>query len=276
MGATLTILLPAGTPVQQASTHDGKSNGLAAQCGGNESVAALARLHPESFRFFSNEVPDLPGAREEITKYLKLGALGIGEQKFNVECDAAEIDAIAALAAEHGVPVLMHFQYETYNKGYERFYQVLERHPRTTFIGHAQAFWANVDKDHVDQKVLYPKTKVTPGGLTDRYLADYPNLYADMSAGSGLNAMLRDEAHARDFLRRHQDKLLYGSDCSDRIGRGPTCSGWLAINAIRRLAPDKPVERKILFDNARKLFQTVIAEGGTSNSQSDIARRSSS
>ncbi len=32
---------------------------------------------------------------------------------------------------------------------------------------------------------MYPKGPVTPGGLTDRYLSDYPNLYGDLSAGSG-------------------------------------------------------------------------------------------
>jgi predicted TIM-barrel fold metal-dependent hydrolase len=67
--------------------------------------------------------------------------------------------------------------------------------------------------------------------------------------------MMRDEDHARRFLARHQDKLLYGSDCNDRVGRGATCSGWLAIRAIRRLAPDQPAARKILHDNARRLFR---------------------
>ena len=33
--------------------------------------------------------------------------------------------------------------------------------------------------------------------ITDRLLSDYPNMYGDMSAGSGLNALLRDEEHAR-------------------------------------------------------------------------------
>src|SRR5262249_61450840 len=66
---------------------------------------------------------------------------------------------------------------------------------------------------------------------------DYPNMYADMSAGSGLNALLRDEDHARAFLKRQQNKLLYGSDCNDRDGAGEKCSGSQQIAAIRRLAP---------------------------------------
>jgi predicted TIM-barrel fold metal-dependent hydrolase len=254
MGISQTILLPAGTPVDRPSTHDGKSNGLAAKCFGNESCLALARTHPNEFFFFANEVPDLPTAREEISKYLKLGALGIGESKFNLDCDAPEMQALFELAAESRVPILMHVQHETYNKHFERFGAMLEKYPRTTFIGHAQTFWANVDKEHADQTVLYPKTKVTPGGLTDQYLARYPNLYADLSAGSGLNSLLRDEDQARAFLDRHQDKILYGSDCNDLPGRGPTCSGFLAIQAVRRLAPSKAIERKILYENARKLF----------------------
>ena len=102
---------------------------------------------------------------------------------------------------------------------------MLEKYPRVNFIGHAQTWWANIDKNYQDQKVLYPKGPVTPGGLTDRYLADYPNMFGDLSAGSGLNALTRDEDFTRDFLARHQDKLLYGSDCSDLDGAGAKCSG---------------------------------------------------
>ncbi|MNL59314.1 hypothetical protein D3C87_1830290 [compost metagenome] len=131
---------------------------------------------------------------------------------------------------------------------------MLEKYPKVNFIGHAQTWWANIDKDHTDQSVLYPKTKVTPGGLTDRLLSDYPNMFGDMSAGSGLLSMTRDEDHAREFLTRHQEKLLYGSDCDDHIGSGEKCQGAQTIAEIRKLAGSKKIERKILYDNAKKLF----------------------
>lgn len=254
MGITTSILLPAGKPVERESTHNGKSNGLAAGTGGNETVMAMAKEYPGEFVFFANEVPDLPEARAEIEKYLKLGAKGIGEQKFNVDCDSSHMQKIAELAQEYGVPVLMHFQHETYNKGIERFYKMLEKYPKVNFIGHAQTWWGNIDKNH-DQKVLYPMGKVTPGGITDRYLSDYANMYCDMSAGSGLGALLRDEEHTRSFLERHQNKLLLGTDCTDTIGRGPGCQGSQTIAAIRRLAPSKAIERKIFYENAKKLFK---------------------
>ena len=255
MGITTSILLPAGRPVDRPSTHQGKSNGLAAQTGGNETVRALALEFPNEFLFGANEVVDLPEARAEIEKFLKLGAKVIGEQKFGVDCDSPHIHEIARLAQDHNVPVLLHFQHGTYNLGFERFHKVLEKFPKTNFIGHAQTWWANIDKDHADQKVLYPKTKVTAGGMTDRYLREYPNMFGDMSAGSGLNALIRDEEHTRAFLDRHQDKLLYGSDCNDTLGRGPGCQGGQTIAAIRRLAPTKAIERKLLFGNSKKLFR---------------------
>ena len=115
----------------------------------------------------------------------------------------------------------MHWQHTTFNSGFDRFPKMLEKYPKVAFIGHAQTWWANIDKDHQDQSVLYPKTKVAAGGWTDRYLSDYPNLYGDLSAGSGRNALSRDEDHAREFLKRHASKLLFGSDCTDSVGQGP-------------------------------------------------------
>ena len=92
-------------------------------------------------------------------------------------------------------------------------------------------------------------------GITDRLLSDYPNMYGDHSAGSGHNALTRDEDHARGFIERHQDKLLFGSDCIDTIGQGPGCQGAQILAALRRLAPSKAVERKILYENAKRLLK---------------------
>jgi predicted TIM-barrel fold metal-dependent hydrolase len=77
----------------------------------------------------------------------------------------------------------------------------------------------------------------------------------DLSAGSGLNAFKRDEDYAREFIRRHQDKLLYGSDCNDQDGHGSKCSGAGMIAAIRRLSPTKDIQRKLLYKNAKRVFR---------------------
>jgi predicted TIM-barrel fold metal-dependent hydrolase len=243
MGVTRTVLLPAGSKY-----------GLAVGAGGNDTVLAFARKLPGEYVFFANELPDINETRSVLEKYLKLGAIGIGEQKFPVEADSKAIDLVAGIAQHFNVPVLLHFQHETYNLGYERFHRILERHSTVNFIGHAQTFWGNIAQN-LDPSDLYPKGKVAAGGLTDRWLSDYPNLFADMSAGSGLNALLRDEDHAREFLARHQDKLMYGSDCDDRKAGTARCSGVKQIAAIRRLSPNREIERKILYGNAARVLK---------------------
>src|SRR5207302_3323738 len=186
-------------------------------------------------------LPDIPEARPVIVRYLKMGAIGIGEQKFLVDADSPHIDLMAQIAGEYGVPVLMHFEHGNYNLGIEKFARVLERHRRVNFIGHAQTWWGNIDRNHT-QTEMYPKTPVAPGGITDRLLSDYPNMYGDLSAGSGLNFWKRDEDHAKAFIERHQDKLMYGTDCNDTIGRGLGCDGAQIQAYVRRLSPSKKIE----------------------------------
>jgi predicted TIM-barrel fold metal-dependent hydrolase len=243
MGIGMTVLLPAGSKF-----------GLAAEAYGNDSCVELARRYPKQYVFFANELPDIPETRKVIEKYLKLGAKGIGEQKFHVDSDSKPMRLIADIARHHGVPVLMHFQHDTYNLAIERFENLVKAYPTVNFIGHAQTFWANIDKN-CKQDVLYPKGPVTAGGITDRLMSDYPNVWGDLSAGSGLNALLRDEDHARGFLERHQDRLIYGSDCSDSDGQGAKCSGSQQIATVKRLSPNAAATRKMLNGNAVKLLK---------------------
>ncbi len=243
MGITKTVLLPAG------SRH-----GLEADAWGNDSCLALMKKYPKEYYFFANELPDVDEARPVIEKYLKLGAIGIGEQKYFVDSDSRHIDLIASLAQAYSVPVLLHFQHGKYNMNFARFHKILEKYPTVNFIGHAQTWWGNIDRN-LDQAVLYPKTKVTLGGLSDRWLSDYPNMFGDLSAGSGLNALTRDEDHAREFLKRHQDKLLYGSDCNDTVGVGEKCSGSQQLATLRRLVNDPKIRRKILSQNASRVLK---------------------
>jgi uncharacterized protein len=243
MGVTQTILLPAGSLY-----------GLDANCTGNEAVWNFSLDHPGEYFNFANEVPNLPGARAEIEKYLKRGALGIGEQKFHVDCDSPSLELMAEIAQEFKVPILMHIQHNVYNLHIERMHKTLAKFPRVKFLGHAQTWWSNIDKN-CDQTTMYPTGKVTPGGITDILLTEYPNMYGDLSAGSGLNALNRDPDFTRGFLERHQDKLLYGSDCNDVVGRVPDCQGARTIATVRELAPTKAIERKLLYENAKKMFR---------------------
>lgn len=243
MGVDLTVLLPAGSKY-----------GLAADAYGNDSVVAIAEQYPDEYVYFANELPDIPETREVLEKYLKMGAKGIGEQKYPVECDSEAMQLVFSIAREYQVPVLMHFQHEAYNFGIERFHTILEKFPTVNFIGHAQTWWGNIDKNH-KQEEMYPTTPVTPGGISDRLLSDYANMYGDLSAGSGRNSMARDEEHARGFLDRHQNKLIWASDCSDSVGEGDDCIGATSQALVRRLAPNPEALEKILHRNAERLLK---------------------
>lgn len=226
--------------------------------GGNEECAKLATAHPDQFVLFANADSAADNAVETLTRHLDAGAKGIGEQKFKVPVDGKEMRRIFDLARERRVPVTVHFEHEMYNLGIENFHKILEAYPEVTFLGHAQTWWGNISAD-LDPKNMYPTGPVKPGGLTDRLLADYPNIYGDLSAGSGRNAMTRDEDFARGFVERHQDKLVWGSDCpcpdAKGTGRGDhTCIAVTCLAALRKLAPNNEVYNKLVWGNGAKIL----------------------
>ncbi|HKS95275.1 MAG TPA: amidohydrolase [Terriglobia bacterium] len=186
-------------------------------------------------------------------------AIGIGEEKFHVPVDSPEMDQIYRLAEELDVPVLIHFEHRRYSLGIENLEKVLKRYPRVNFIGHAQTWWGNISAD-LNPLDYYPKGPIKPGGLIDRLLTEYPNLYGDLSAGSGLNAMTRDAEFARGFLDRHYRQLVWGSDCECRDGKGGGtrdgyCIGARCLAALRQLIPDPSKLRRVLYDNGAALLK---------------------
>ena len=68
-----------------------------------------------------------------------------------------------------------------------------------------------------------------------RVLAAYPNLWADLSAGSGYNALTRDPAFGIEFLNRFQDKLLFGTDA---LRHDQTEADVPIVGLMRRLLQD--------------------------------------
>ena len=245
LGVSKTILLPAG-----------RVNGLAAGASGNLHAFRLVHEHPRMFATFANDNVYLPGAIPEIEFFLKKGAIGIGELKDNVECDSQFMQRVAELAREYRVPMLIHFEEGRFNSGFPRFSRLIERFSDVTFIGHASTFWYHMDGAYRPEMGRRPTNRPIPGGLTDRWLKDHPNLYGDLSA-SGAQAMLRDVEFTRDFIIRHQDKLLFATDCFCRAGTAPTggCRGDALLLAFSQSLSDPAIRRKLTFANAQKLFR---------------------
>jgi predicted TIM-barrel fold metal-dependent hydrolase len=243
-------------------------------------VKALQAAAPGRFTWFHSYDVTKPDAEQVLTQAVKDGARGFGEMKFHVAADGPELRRIYALAADLKVPILVHFQEVdhfagegTWSTGFaQTFASVLKAHRRTTFIGHADAFWANVSADYHNE-AAYPAGPIKRGGLTDRWLGEHPNLFGDISANSGNNALSRDAAFTPDFLKRHQDKLLFGSDCSCADGHGGgvsqsnnpaatrmagKCVARETLGVLQRSASSE-VRRKIVWGNVHKLLRIPAA-----------------
>jgi uncharacterized protein len=219
--------------------------------------------------------PAAPGADEAIRKAIGEGAVSVGELKYHVALDSQEMRRVYSICAEMQVPVMLHIQNYPhfagelpYNTGYPQFDRVLRAYPKTNFIGHGDLFWAHISAD-VPSDRGYPAGPVKPGGLTDRFLSDFPNLYADTSANSGNNALSRDTEFSREFIVRHRSKLIFGSDCACEDGKGAgvsqgnnpeasrlagQCVARATLGLLRDLAAPE-VFRQISWENGLKVFR---------------------
>jgi predicted TIM-barrel fold metal-dependent hydrolase len=206
--------------------------------------------------------PAEAGAEQVFRKAIGGGAVLIGELKYPLALASPEMIRVYEIAAELRTPIMMHIENYpgAYNTGYERFDKLLRVYPRTTFIGHGPQFWAHISAE-VPAANGYPAGPVKAGGLTDKWLTEFPNFYADMSANSGRNALARDEDFARDFVARQQEKLIFGSDCSCSDGnggglakgKGPGCIARATLGISKRVCTPE-VFRKIAFANGAKMF----------------------
>jgi uncharacterized protein len=223
---------------------------------------AVAAAYPGRFvRFASIDVTQ-PDAAAHLRSAIANGAIGMGEIKSQVEAAGPEMQRLYALAAELHVPITIHFQevtqpgsQGTYNRGLKKFDAMLKAFPNTKFIGHADAFWANVSADYAED-TSYPTGRIKPGGVTDRLLGDYANLYGDLSANSANNFLNRDADFAAGFLERHQGKLMFGSDCGCPDGRGGTtgrCIARATLTALKKLATPE-VFKKITWENGLRIL----------------------
>ena len=219
--------------------------------------------------------PAAPNASEAFRKAIADGAVSMGELKYHLALDSREMRRVYEIAAERQVPLMMHIQTFPhfpgelpYNTGYERFDQILQAYPKTNFIGHGDLFWAHISAE-VPTDRGYPAGPIQRGGLTDRWLSDFANLYADLSANSGNNALSRDPDFSRDFLVRHQAKLIFGSDCSCTDGNGAgvsqnnnpeasrlagKCVARETLALAKRLTTPE-VFRKITWENGTRVFK---------------------
>ena len=209
-------------------------------------------------RFVPGYAPDprRPDAIDRLQAAIEIyGVRLYGELKVRMMYDDLDALRLYRFCGEKSLPVTVHIDYPLahgrkyprpdwwYGGGFDAFERAVRACPETVFLGHAPGFWAHISGDDQFDKVAYPDGKVAPGGKLLDALRANPNLYCDLSAGSGIRAMSRDPEFAREFLIEFQDRVLYGRDYFDNQHQ----------EFLNGLGLDRAVLDKIYFKNALAL-----------------------
>lgn len=191
------------------------------------------------------------GLKSMLQEWKDAGAKGLGEHKVGLPIDHPKMMALYEQCEELELPVLFHCddQRGTDKPGLPGLEQALKAFPKLPFLGHGPGFWASISGD-VENLGAYPKGKVAPGGALDRLFDAYPNLYGDMSAGSGANAISRDLEFGLAFCIRRADRLMFGTDY---LKPGQPVPQFELFE--QKLALPAEVRAKIERENARKLLK---------------------
>ncbi len=195
------------------------------------------------------------GLVEMLQRYIDRGAKGFGESKPGIPFDDPRNMALFAACGEAGLPVLFHLdnQRNTDKPGLPGLERVLIQNPKTNFIGHGPGWWASISGDATQESLGgYPKGKTVPGGAIDQLMEKYPNIYGELSAGSGANSISRDLEFGREFLIRRQDRIMFGTDF---LAPGQQVPQFELFE--QKLDLPAKVEEKIFRYNARKLLKLL-------------------
>jgi hypothetical protein len=194
----------------------------------------------------------LKGLVEILKRWVDLGARGFGEHKPGVPIDDPRNMTIYAACAELKLPLLFHIdnQRNMDRPGLPGLERAIKEHAGCTFIGHGPGWWASISGDATQADLGgYPKGKVAPGGAIDALMEKYPNIFADLSAGSGEGAIRRDLEFGRQFLIRRQDRVCFGTDF---LSPGQNVPQFDLFE--QKLELPAEVQAKIFRENARKLL----------------------
>lgn len=228
------------------------------------------RAAPDRFVLGYAPDPRRPEAIDQLHAAIELHGVQVcGEIKLRMLFDNPDALRMFRFCGEKGLPVTIHLDYPIptgrsyprtdwwYGGSIDSFERALRSCPNTIFIGHAPGFWAHISGDDEYARVGYPRGPVQPGGRLFDLFRTYPNLYADLSAGSAHTALTRDFSQlfpdrgnrastgtAEPFLLEFQDRLLFGRDSfDDRMQK-----------LLNELELPGMVRRKILHANAEALL----------------------
>jgi uncharacterized protein len=194
--------------------------------------------------------------------FIEHGCRGIGEVTANIPFDDLRVVNMAQQIGARGMCMVFHgtgFEPGTYglqdDPGSPRLERLLREAPKTNLVGHGPGFWAEVAGNLTPAvKMGYPEGLVTVEGSLPRLLRRYPNLYCDISAGSGFGGISRDAEYGVRFLNEFQDRVVFATDVcsSDPTGRMPHLGYLQKLLADGRIG--QGVYDKITGGNAERLL----------------------
>lgn len=231
-----------------------------------ESVLRLAAAHPDRFIPSCGVDPRACGNNPTVDfggimrHYRDLGCRIVGEVGANLHFLDPRVQNFFRGVEAAGLPLTFHVAADEEwlyglvdERGLPELEESLRRFPNLRFLGHSQSFWCEIGTYRTwDERTGFPTGPVVEGRIPE-LMRKYPNLYGDLSAHSGLNALTRDPEYAAKFLTEFQDRLLFGLDICSPVGFVSSLGDFL-----RRLFLDGKIDedvfRKIARDNARKLL----------------------
>ena len=195
-----------------------------------------------------------------LQHYKDRGCKGIGEFMPNLPFEDPRCQNFFKHAEKVGLPLLFDIStriggtYGLYDDpGLPQLERTLKRFPCFVIIGHGAAFWAEIGVlETPADRATYPSYPVKEEGVVPKLLRRYKNLWADLSAGSGYNALARDVDYAVKFLEEFQDRLLFGTDICRADQPLPLAEFLINLNKSGRLS--NKAFKKIARENAIKLL----------------------
>ncbi|MEF3309162.1 amidohydrolase family protein [Paenibacillus sp. GYB004] len=187
----------------------------------------LACVEKEPDKFVLGYAPDprKPYALDKLHAAIEsYGVRVYGEIMLRMMYDNPDAVSVFKYCGKRGLPVIVEVNYGIgeggpyaakgywYGGGIDAFERAVAQCPDTAFLGHGPGFWAHISNDELYKEHSYPSGPVIPGGKVYEMMRKHDNLYCDLSAGSGLNALKRDSDYTREFLIEFQDRVLYGRD----------------------------------------------------------------
>ena len=238
-----------------------------------EEVLEMCALYPTRLIPFCNLDPRMQrnsveaDFRPMLQYYKEAGCKGVGEYIPNLPFDDPLQMNVFRQVEEVGLPLTFHVGptlggcYGCYDElGLPRLEKVLKECPDLKLLGHSQPFWAEISADVTDEtRGGYPTGKVTPGRLV-QLMRECPNLYGDLSAGSGCNAITRDPEFGLQFLEEFQDRLLFGTDICYPNQELPIVAFFQRLHEEQLISAE--AYEKITWRNANALLGLGLEEGG--------------